>query len=130
MDNTRILQRLCWTLLVCMLLPELQFDFAAAQTLELKKPPKVGGVEAKAAEPVQYVLNITRVFILIAFGILAAVGMVVYVAGLIAELNEARERGKWGKFGAFLLIGLLVILIVLFAGFWGYTYLKELTATT
>ena len=130
MNNTRILQCLRWTLLVCMLLQAVQFDFAVAQTLKLEAPPEVAGVTADAKKPVQYVLEITRAFLLIAFVIIAGVCMVVYVAGLISELNEARERGRWGKFGAFLLIGLLVILIILFAGFWGNEYLKQLGGTT
>ena len=130
MNNTRILQRLCWTLLVCMLLQAVQFDFAVAQKLELSAPPQVGDVTADATKPVQYVLDITRVFLLIAFVIIAGVCMVVYGGGLITELNEARERGRWGKFGAFLLIGLLVLLIILFAGFWGNAYLAQLSGTT
>ena len=126
MNNTRIPKRIIPVLLSFFLvLVTSQLDSATAQTISIT-PPSIGGVTPDAEKPFQYMLAVVRIVMLVAFVILAGVGMAVYGSGLISELNQARQRGEWGKFGAFLLIGILVVLIVLFAGFWGIDFLQQL----
>lgn len=87
----------------------------------LPRAPTVGGTAASTSDPVGYMVAAIRYLIIIAFVLIALFAMGGFGAGLVSELNQARQRGEWGKFSIYVGGGLLVVLIVLFAGWWGGT---------
>lgn len=87
----------------------------------LPRAPSVGGTAASTSDPVGYMVAAIRYLIIIAFVLIVLFAMGAFGSGLVAELNQARQRGEWGKFSIYVGGGLLVVLIVLFAGWWGGT---------
>ena len=108
---------LCLLCLVCCPVPGL-----AVNTLDL---PVFDGVAADATDPFAFIKSVLITGMALMFGVLVVGAFLGYGGGLIAKLNQARQRGDWGSLGIYLGAGLLVVIIIALMGYMGGQILSD-----
>lgn len=94
----------------------------AVNTLDL---PVFDGVAADASDPFAFIKTVVISGMGLMIGFLVVGAFLGYGGGLIAKLNQARQKGDWGSLGVYLGSGLLVVIIIALMGYMGGQVLSD-----